>query len=271
MTSPLKELFIKSKNFSSKWEKYFDVYEEFFSKYRGKKIVFLEIGIFNGGSLKIWKDYFGNNARIIGIDINPECKKFEQEGIEVYIGNQSDPKFWDKFFEKIGNVDLILDDGGHTNLDQIMTTIKCVKKINDGGLLMVEDTHTSYMRFYNSNKKFSFINFAKKTIDDVNHTYPFRIKDKMKFNFSLNNYIHSSHFYESITVFKIDSKKTIKNTAINNKGMHHNIVDLTNEGNELNISNFKKLIDKIKFINLKKLINYLKKRSNNKILKKFFS
>ena len=153
MSLSLKELFIKAKNFSSKHEKYFDVYEENFSKYKGKKITFVEVGIFNGGSLKIWKEYFGPDAKIIGIDINPECKKFEEDGIEIHIGNQSDPKFWDKFFSLVGNVDVILDDGGHTNLDQIITTTKCVNNINDKGILMVEDTHTSYIEFYNSSKK----------------------------------------------------------------------------------------------------------------------
>ena len=72
MNLSLRELFIKAKNFSSKHEKYFDVYEENFSKYKGKKITFVEVGIFNGGSLKIWKEYFGPDAKIIGIDINPE-------------------------------------------------------------------------------------------------------------------------------------------------------------------------------------------------------
>ena len=98
MNLSLKELFLNSDNYSSKHKKYFDVYEESFSKYIDKKIIFVEIGIFNGGSLKVWKKYFGPNAKIIGIDINPECKKFEEDGIEVYIGNQSDPKFWDNFF-----------------------------------------------------------------------------------------------------------------------------------------------------------------------------
>ena len=78
---------------------------------RGGKIIFVEIGVYNGGSLKIWKKFFGDNAKIIGIDINPECKKFEEPGIDIYIGNQSDPNFWYNFFQKVGNVDIILDDG----------------------------------------------------------------------------------------------------------------------------------------------------------------
>jgi len=271
MNLSLRELFIKSKNFSFKLEKYFDVYEEYFSKYKGKNITFVEIGIFNGGSLKIWKEYFGPNARIIGIDINPECKKFEEDGVEVYIGNQSDLEFWDKFFLDVGNVDIILDDGGHTNLDQIITTTKCVDKINDDGILMVEDTHCSYIELYNSSKKFSFINFAKKIIDDVNFTYPLDIGKKMQFNYSLNSYIYSTHFYESIVVFRINRKKAVKNIKIENQGIHHGIEDLVLQGNELHIKKIKKFTEKIKFISFRKITKFLRKRINNKILSKFFN
>ena len=271
MNLSLRELFIKSENFSFKLEKYFDVYEEYFSKYKDKNITFVEIGIFNGGSLKVWKEYFGPNVRVIGIDINPECKKFEEDGIEVYIGNQSDPEFWDKFFLEVGKVDIILDDGGHTNLDQIITTTKCVDKINDDGILMVEDTHCSYIELYNSSKKFSFINFAKKIIDDVNFTYPLDIGKKMKFNYSLNNYIYSTHFYESIVVFRVNRKKAVKNIKIINQGIHHGIEDLVLEGNELHIKKIKKFTEKIKFISLRKITKFLKKRINNKMLSKFFN
>ena len=162
MKKTLRELFESSKNYSFKWEKYFDVYDNYFRKYQGKKITFVEIGVFNGGSLSIWKEYFGPQSRIIGIDINPECKKFENDEFEIIIGNQSDPIFWDKFFNKVGKVDIILDDGGHTNLDQVITTTKCVEKINDSGLLIIEDTHTSYLNHYNSKNRYSFINFSKK-------------------------------------------------------------------------------------------------------------
>ena len=90
MNKRLKDLFLNNENFSFKWEKYFDVYEEYFTKFRDKNITFVEIGIYNGGSLKVWRDFFGPKSRIIGIDINPDCKKFEEDGIEIYIGNQSE-------------------------------------------------------------------------------------------------------------------------------------------------------------------------------------
>ena len=69
----------------------------------------------------MWREYFGPEARIIGIDINPEVKKQEKDGFEIYIGNQSDKKFWEKFLKKIQNIDVALDDGGHTYDQQIIT------------------------------------------------------------------------------------------------------------------------------------------------------
>src|SRR5210317_980033 len=103
-----------------------------------KKIIFVEIGIFQGGSLNIWKNYFGKNSRIIGIDLNPKCKKFrnKKKNIDVFIGDQSNPMFWRNFFKKVGKVDIILDDGGHTNKQQILTLLNTINNINNGGKLV---------------------------------------------------------------------------------------------------------------------------------------
>ena len=177
-----------------------------------------------------------------------------------------------KIFLIVGNVDIILDDGGHTNLDQIITTVKCVDKINDGGVLMVEDTHTSYINEYNSKESFSFVNFSKKIIDDINHKagiHEFEKKDKdFFFKFSLNDYIYSSHFYESIVVFIIDRKKTYKNKLVRNNGVNHKIASF--RGRRLDIKNFNKMTEKFKFISFRKITKQLKKRIHNKILKYFF-
>jgi formamidopyrimidine-DNA glycosylase len=71
------------------------------------------------------------------------------------------------FFKKVGEVDIILDDGGHTNYQQIKTTTSCVPNIKDEGLLLIEDTWHSYVnkKYYNPSK-YSFINFCKKLIND---------------------------------------------------------------------------------------------------------
>ena len=268
--SNLKNEFLNLKDYSVKWEKYFPVYEKVFNKFKNKKVIFVEIGIFNGGSLQMWKNYFGENSMIIGVDINKDCKKFEnkEKNIHVIIGNQSDKDFWDDFFSKFGKIDIILDDGGHTNLDQIITTSNVVKNINDGGVLVIEDTHTSYINEYNSSNKFSFINFSKKLIDDLNSNIDLNLG--INFNFSLKEYIYSIEFYESIVCINIDKSKTIKNKEIYNKGKSHSIEDLTWIGNEIFVNKFKKYFSMIPLIRLNKFTKFLKNKINNNIVKKFF-
>ena len=130
---------------STKHTTYFDSYDYFFKNYRNKEITFVEIGILDGGSLFMWRDYFGSRARIIGVDLNPDAKKWEKEGFEIHIGSQSDRNFWEQFTEKVQEVDVVLDDGGHTYSQQIITTESLLPYMKDGGLIVVEDTHTSYL------------------------------------------------------------------------------------------------------------------------------
>jgi len=58
----------------------------------------VEIGVANGGSLFMWRSFFGKKARIIGIDFNPTAKKWEKYGFEIFIGNQAHSIFWNFFF-----------------------------------------------------------------------------------------------------------------------------------------------------------------------------
>jgi len=265
------KIFFSQKQYSTKWKKYFQVYDKIFSKYRGKEIIFVEIGVFEGGSLEIWKRYFGEKARIIGIDLNPKCKKFENlsKKIEIIVGNQSDPDFWDGFFFNLkGGVDIVLDDGGHTNLDQIITSVKVLERINDNGTLVVEDTCTSYVEKYNSSKKYSFINFAKKTIDDLNSNIDLELD--LNFKFSLKKHVYSIEIFESMVVFNIDRKKTFINKRVSNSVTTSSIEDFTWYGNEINIIKEKNFLKKIPLLRLNKFINFLKKIKNNSILKKFF-
>ena len=213
----LKELntfksYINSDLKSLKIETYFQVYDEIFEKFTNKKITFVEVGIFNGGSLKMWKNYFGDNARIIGIDLNPKAKELEKFGFEIFIGSQSSENFWDNFYNKVGNVDIVLDDGGHQNHQQIITAAKSIPHINDGGLLVTEDIHTSYLKKFGNPSKYSFVNYTKKKIDEINYRFPEFSNKK-----NVEKKIFSISFYESIVVFNINSKKSqIPHYLINN-------------------------------------------------------
>jgi 23S rRNA U2552 (ribose-2'-O)-methylase RlmE/FtsJ len=73
-----------------KWIHYFDIYERHFARFRNKEMTILEIGVSQGGSLQMWKNYFGPKAKIYGIDVNPKCKDLEEENIKIFIGSQSD-------------------------------------------------------------------------------------------------------------------------------------------------------------------------------------
>ena len=65
---------------SIKWTHYMALYDRHFNKFRGKKMHILEIGVRRGGSLQMWKKYFGAQAMIYGVDIDPNTKKYVLSG-----------------------------------------------------------------------------------------------------------------------------------------------------------------------------------------------
>lgn len=195
------QAYIKSPYRSIKHNTYFDVYDELFLKYRNKKIVFVEIGVLGGGSLFMWRRFFGNKARIIGVDMNPNAKKWKKYGFEIIIGNQSDKNFWKKFISEIGQIDIVLDDGGHTYNQQIITTEMLLENIRDGGTLVVEDTHTSYLSGFGP-KKYSFVNYTKNMIDLINNRFSKFGKKKSE------KRVWSLRIFESIVAFSVNKKAT---------------------------------------------------------------
>ena len=122
-------------------------------------------------------------------------------------------------------------------------------------MLIVEDTHASYMKKFNNPSSHSFINFAKKEIDDINSNFP----GLPKMEFSLNKYLYSLEFFESIVAFKIDQKKCVENSIIKNQGEFHDIKDFRDNDK----STFPSLL-RFKFI------KYFVERFNELKLKKYF-
>jgi len=266
------DLFLASKKKSYKYKKYFSVYDEMFSIYKDKKITFVEIGVLDGGSLEMWKNFFGDKARIIGIDLNPECKKFESNGIEIFIGDQGDKNFWKHFFDKVGKVDIILDDGSHRNEHQILTTLYTIPNIKNGGLLAFEDTITSYWRKYGNPHKYSFINFTKKLIDDLNFTHP----GENSFKISLNKFVYSIRYFENFCIFYIDKRRCIFNERIENSGTKYENENFVNKKSKIKkfskkISKLFPFLKKIRLVtNFYQLIIYISLKLKNYSLKSFF-
>lgn len=237
MKNKIKKSFLKSPLYSTKFEKYFEIYENLFRKYISKKITFVEVGVAMGGSLFMWRNYFGKKANIIGIDLNPEAKKLSKFGFNIVVGDQSDKIFWKNFYSKIGKIDILLDDGGHTNIQQISTLANSVNNINDGGMIVIEDTQTSYMKKgFNNPSSNSFINYSKYAIDSIHRRSPM-------LNFEQNIYsnkVYSIYYYESLVAFNIDSSKCEKNKIVSNKKEEIYFSDYRHKGYYVKIYNIVK-------------------------------
>ncbi len=121
---------------------YLDNYERYFSSWRDKEFVLLEIGVAGGASIAMWREYF-QNAKVYGIDNNPDTKI---EG--VFIGDQADFNFLDSVISEIGEVDIVIDDGSHVGSLTVLSFQHLFPKLKMNGLYCVEDTATFYSEHY---------------------------------------------------------------------------------------------------------------------------
>ena len=154
---------------SSLLHDYLRKYEKYLPFDREEPIKILEIGVLEGESLCVWKKYFPN-SKIIGIDINPYCKKFESEDVTVEIGSQFDSEFLKMIGEKYGPFDMVLDDGSHINEHVIFSFKELFKYVKPQGVYIVEDVVTSYWEQYGGARygQGTMIEYFKSVVDEVN-------------------------------------------------------------------------------------------------------
>jgi hypothetical protein len=123
-----------------KWEHYFKAYNRHLSKFKNKPVNLLEIGIYSGGSLDMWLNYFGESCRIYGVDIEEVCKSYESDKITVYIGDQEDRIFWRKLKDSfLLDIHILIDDGGHKPEQQIVTLEEMLPVMPPGSVYICED------------------------------------------------------------------------------------------------------------------------------------
>lgn len=130
-----------------KWLHYFDIYHRHFKKFIGREVHVLEVGIYSGGSLGMWREYFGKGCQIYGMDIEPACMTYKAEGIDVFIGDQSDRDFWKRFRGTVPKVDIVIDDGSHDPEHQRITLEEMLPHIQPGGVYLCEDIGSKANRF----------------------------------------------------------------------------------------------------------------------------
>lgn len=153
-----------------KWEHYFPVYERHFGPWRGRTLTFLEVGVAHGGSLAMWRRFFGPLATVVGVDIDPKCRAHEENGVFVRIGDQSDPRFLQSVVEEFGVPDVVLDDGSHQMAHIHATFDALYPRMGKNGVYMVEDLHTAYWPDFGGGLREpgSFIERAKSLVDQLN-------------------------------------------------------------------------------------------------------
>jgi methyltransferase family protein len=155
-SGPLYEAFLNNaRGDLHKWHHYFDVYERHLGRYRGQDFRFLEIGVYRGGSLAMWREYFGPKATIVGLDRDASCARFDGVHGRVRIGDQADATFLRTVLDEFGPFDAVLDDGGHTAHQQLVSFEVLYPELASDGVYLCEDTHTSYWKNFQDSPDFA--------------------------------------------------------------------------------------------------------------------
>ena len=146
-------------------------YEKHLGPIRFAPLVFLEIGVQRGKSLRMWEEYLPS-ARISAIDIDEKCESYQSERSRVFIGSQTNRDFLLRVAEASGgHFDVIVDDGGHS-MDQQLTSFRVLfPLLRPGGIYVIEDLETSYQEDFGGGppgKTGTTVAFLKELVDSLN-------------------------------------------------------------------------------------------------------
>ncbi|HZF18649.1 MAG TPA: class I SAM-dependent methyltransferase [Burkholderiales bacterium] len=202
-TNPLADYFFGNPDrLIHKWHHYFEIYHRHFERFRGQSPVVVEVGVFQGGSLQMWHEYFGAGTRVVGIDIDPRCKQFEDASTTILIGDQADRGFLAEVRKAVPRIDILIDDGGHTPAQQIATLEELYLHIQPNGVYVCEDLHTSFMPEYGGGylRPGTFLEYAKGLVDNFYGWYS-REQERLAVNqFTVSTF--GAHFYDSVLVLE---------------------------------------------------------------------
>ena len=182
-----------------KWVHYFPIYERHLARFRGRAVRVLEIGVYRGGGLELLRHYLGEAAELVGIDIDEGSAIAAGGRYPVEIGDQQDPEFLRRVAESHGPFDVVIDDGGHWMRQQIVAVETLFPLLNDGGVYLVEDCHTSYWSEYQEPGEdgLTFMEWVKGRLDDLN-AYHFSPEEHLEAPWQTG--LGGIHVYDSVVV-----------------------------------------------------------------------
>jgi tetratricopeptide (TPR) repeat protein len=126
----------KSSAFSHSWD-YLRHYQAYFERWREAPINLIEIGVKGGVSLNLWRQFF-KRATIIGIDIDPVCRRYAGDRVIIEIGSQADPVLLSRVCAEHPPT-IIIDDGSHLANHIVFTFTHMFPLLAPGGLYVIED------------------------------------------------------------------------------------------------------------------------------------
>jgi hypothetical protein len=183
-----------------KWGHYLPIYDRHFGPFRGRPIRMLEIGVSKGGSLDLWRQYFGPDLVLFGIDIDQDSAAYNGRSGQVRIGSQADPAFLTDVVEEMGGIDLVLDDGSHASPHIRASFEVLFPRLGDGGVYLIEDLHATYKgnKFGGYQSSRSYMTDVKQMIDDMHHWY----HDEGQKIDAAAGHLAALHIYDSIVVLE---------------------------------------------------------------------
>jgi len=181
-----------------KWVHYFPIYTRHLERFRDRPVSVLEVGVYRGGGLDLWASYLGADAKLVGLDIDEASVRAVKGRFPVVLGDQADPDVLRKINDEYGPFDIVIDDGGHTMEQQIVTIETLFPLLNDGGVFIVEDTHTSYWPSFGGglHEPASFVEWTKPRIDDLHSRHHVGIDRKSTWATEVDG----MHWYDSMVV-----------------------------------------------------------------------
>ena len=184
-----------------KWLHYLPIYETHFARFRDRPFRMLEIGVHQGGSLQMWRRYFGPQATIYGIDIDPDCAEYDGLAGQVRIGSQANPEFLRAVVAEMGGVDLVLDDGSHHADHQRVSLEALFPLLSEGGIYAIEDLHTAYWGADfagGEGRTGGFMAVLKDMLDDMHHWH----HDAGEQVAATAGHLKGMHLYDSVAVLE---------------------------------------------------------------------
>ena len=198
---------------TDKWtaHNYIDIYRNLFAPLRKRRLNLLEIGVggygdprAGGGSLRMWRTFFPR-SQVFAIDIEDK-RPHDERRITTFQGSQDDERFLIDVADKIGRIDLIIDDGSHVCRHVIKSFEVLFPRLVPGGLYVVEDVQTSYQeRFGGSSTELdrpgTTMNYFRGLIDGVNASEIKKISPAYSPS-EIESMLFSINFYEKMIVVR---------------------------------------------------------------------